>query len=77
MTPIVDGLDEEFAGQLTVYQLNAAEAAVITLQGQYGVRGHPSFALIDENGAVSDRFLGPQTESTLRTAINKLLTASD
>ena len=43
MTPIVDGLDEEFAGQLTVYQLNAAEAAVITLQGQYGVRGHPSF----------------------------------
>lgn len=73
MEPIVNGLSEEFDGQLNFYRLNAAEPAVVTLQGQYGVRGHPSIALIDMNGAVTDRFLGPQSEADLRAAVLALL----
>ena len=73
MAPIVNGLDEEFNGQLNVYRLNAAEPTVVSLQGQYGVRGHPSIALIDASGAVADRFLGPQSEADLRAAILALV----
>lgn len=69
MTPIVNGLAEEFEGQLTVYQLNAADPANVQLQNQYGLRGHPAFAVLDENGRLLQTFLGPQPEATLRQVI--------
>jgi hypothetical protein len=69
----VNGLNEEFGGQINVYQLNAADPSVISLQGQYGVRGHPSFALIDAAGAVTARFLGPPSEAELRAAVEALV----
>ena len=67
--PIVNGLEERYAGQVTVVRLNANEETNSRLQAEYGVRGHPSFVVLDSNNSVSDRFLGPQEEATLRTAM--------
>lgn len=72
MTPIVNGLADDYADTLNVYRLNAAEPDVLALQQQYGVRGHPSFALLDSDGMVMQRFLGPQDEQLLREAIEAL-----
>ena len=73
MTPIVNGLEEEFAGQVAVVSLNAAEVANEELMQSYGLRGHPSFAVLDENGRVSQTYFGPQEQETLRIAISNML----
>ncbi len=73
MTPIVDGLEEEFAGQLTVSRLNAADPETVQLQQAYGLRGHPSFAVVDGNGTPSQIFVGLQSEDDLRDAIINML----
>lgn len=69
MMPIVDGLEQEFFGQVAVIRLDAALATNIDLQAQYGMRGHPTFVVLDNNGRVTARFVGPQTAETLRAAI--------
>jgi thioredoxin-like negative regulator of GroEL len=73
MTPIVNGLEEEFSGQLTVLQLNAAEIENAQLMQEYGVRGHPSFAILTANGRLLQTFLGPQTKEVLRGEILAIL----
>ena len=67
--PIVNGLEDEFRGQVAVRRLDADEGTNSQLQREYGVQGHPSFVVLDGNGAVVDRFFGPQDEATLRAAI--------
>lgn len=69
MMPIVDGLDVEFEGEVSVYQLDSGQPTNAELQNQWGVRGHPSFAILDHNGRVVQRFFGPQPEAILRQAI--------
>ena len=69
MMPIVDGLESEFAGEVAIIRLNAAEPANVQLQQQYSLRGHPSFAVLDGNDGVVQVFIGPQTEETLRAAL--------
>ena len=69
MMPIVDGLEDDFKGQVSVLQLNAGQATNARLQAQYGLRGHPSFAIIDKNGRIIERYFGPQSEKVLRDAV--------
>ncbi|GAB4151127.1 MAG: hypothetical protein Fur0021_14770 [Candidatus Promineifilaceae bacterium] len=69
MTPIVNGLEAEFANRVAVIRLNAAAPYVVAQQTAYGVRGHPSFVVLDAHGQPQHRFLGPQSAETLRTAI--------
>lgn len=67
--PIVDGLEAEFEGNVAVLRLTADEAANARLQAQYGLRGHPAFAVVDGQGRISQTFVGPQTAATLRPAM--------
>ena len=69
MMPIVDGLEEEFGGKVTVSRLDAAEPENARLQAQYGVRGHPAFVFLDKDGRIVVSFLGPQEEFVLRLAM--------
>ena len=77
MKPIVDGLESEFAGQANVMQLDANEVENAQLQQQYGLRGHPTFAVIDQNGRVAQTFIGPQTEDVLHEAITAVITETN
>ena len=77
MSPIVDGLESDFAGRARVVQLDANEAENAKLQEQYGLRGHPTFAVLDRNGRVVQTFIGPQTEEVLRAALTAVSTAAD
>ena len=71
--PIVDGLEEEFAGRLQVVKLNAADPENDRLQAQWGLRGHPTFAVLDEEGTIVTRFTGPQPAETLRSAMTQVV----
>ena len=69
--PIVDGLEEEFAGEVAVVRLDAASNSGAALQTYYGVRGHPSFAVLDADEDVLARFYGRQSVDTLRVAMEE------
>jgi thioredoxin-like negative regulator of GroEL len=77
MTPIVDGLAVEFEGKVSIVQLDAAQAANATLQDQWGLRGHPSFVVLDEDGRATERFFGPQPDVVLRQAIEAVVSKQD
>ena len=70
--PIVNGLEEEFAGEIEVVRLDAAGSGGAALQSYYDVRGHPSFAVLDAEGDVLARFYGPQSAETLRNALEQV-----
>lgn len=67
--PAVSRLEEEFAGEVNVIRLDADEENNTRLQATYGLRGHPSFVVLDNNNRVTDRFFGPQEENTLHAAM--------
>ena len=69
MMPIVDGLAREFMDQAAVLQLDANETENARLQQQFGVRGHPSFVVLDGNGRALQTFIGPQTAEILHEAL--------
>lgn len=70
--PIVNGLEDEFAGDVAVIRLNAADRNNAAIQSRYGLRGHPSFAVLDSEGEVADSFFGPQSAETLRAAMDNV-----
>jgi len=72
MAPIVNGLSEEFEERASVFQLNAAQSTNARLQADFGLRGHPSFAVLDKDGLVTNRFFGPQSENVLREAMEMI-----
>ena len=69
MIPIVDRLGEEFEGRVSALQLDAAEAINARLQAEFGLRGHPSFVVLDNEDRVIQRFFGPQTDMVLRQSM--------
>jgi thioredoxin-like negative regulator of GroEL len=77
MEPIVDGLEKEFAGQITVARLDADEEENGQLQQQYGLRGHPTFAVLDRNGRVVQTFIGPQAEGVLHEALTAVIAVTN
>ena len=69
MTPIVNGLESDFEGQASVLQLDANVADNAELQQQFGMRGHPTFVVLDANDRPAQTFIGPQTEEVLHEAL--------
>lgn len=69
MMPIVDRLEEAFEGQVSIVRLDAGQSANLELQDQWGLRGHPSFAVLDGDGRITERFFGPQPEALLLESI--------
>ena len=73
----MNGLENEFAGDAKVIQLNANEAENARLQQQFGMRGHPTFAIIDTTGRPAQTFIGPQTTEVLREALTAVIEAAN
>lgn len=73
MIPIVDGLATEFEGPITVLKLDASLPENEKLQASYGLRGHPTFLVLDWKGHVTAQFIGPQAVETLQTAIQNVV----
>jgi hypothetical protein len=69
MQPIVHGLETEFAGQLVVEWLDANTEAGRAAMNTYGLRGHPSYALVDAEGSVLWTAFGPLPADQLRQVV--------
>lgn len=70
MTPIVNGLESDFARQVTVVRLNVSDPGVEELQMQYGGRGHSFFAVVDNDGQLAELYFGPQPAKILDAAMD-------
>ena len=68
MEPIVNGLEQEFSGQLQVMRLDADDPVNEQLMQDLGLRGHPSFAVIDAQG----HSLRKPCEKPCKTCLSKL-----
>ena len=69
----MDGIEAEFVGKATFVRLDVDQLENEDIQAGYGVRGHPSVVILDENGQVVDRFFGVETAVTLREALNDVV----
>ncbi|MEZ4592152.1 MAG: hypothetical protein R3D55_13570 [Chloroflexota bacterium] len=69
----MDGLEAEFGDEVNFARLNAVEPAVLQLQQTYGLRGHPSVAILAADGEVAARYFGPETAETLRGELTAVL----
>lgn len=73
MQPIVNGLEEEFAGQLAFERIDANTKEGAARMKVYGLRGHPSYAIVDPEGNLL-WFLSGQTDAErLRQTIRRWL----
>ena len=72
MEPIVNGLETEFDGTVVFEQLNATDERRRTAMNAYSLRGHPSYVLLDGDGALSWHYSGPIDEPSLRAKLTEL-----
>ncbi len=77
MTPVVNGLQSQFEGQVAFTILNAAFGEGKDAFEAYKLPGHPSYVLLNPSGEVMWRAFGPQTDSSLESAIGDALATSN
>ena len=73
MTPIVDGIEQKYAGQLVVKRVNAVEGNGPDIMEAYNIPGHPVTLLFDQTGTEVRRFVGPDTVENIEQAIEQML----
>ena len=71
MTPIVNGLEREFDTRMAFQRLDANTNEGQSLLRFYGLRGHPSYAIVDTQGEKLWSGMGEIPESILRTQVEK------
>ncbi|WP_420631026.1 hypothetical protein [Candidatus Leptofilum sp.] len=69
----MNGLEAEFGEQFDFVRLNAADAEIVQLQQNYGLRGHPAVAVLDESEVVVARYFGPESFETLQAVLEGLI----
>ena len=70
--PIVNGLEAEYAS-IKFYRFDANAPANQGIQNDLQLRGHPSVALISEDGEVVGRFFGSQPAERLKPELDELV----
>jgi hypothetical protein len=73
MQPIVYGLEEEYGEDLTFDRVNANLEPGRTLLRTYGLRGHPSYVIVDPEGKSLWSATGLLSKDLLRTEIRQSL----
>lgn len=83
LKPVVDGIRRDYEGRalVRVYQLDRLQdypegEAVRALGARLGVRGTPTFVILDREGNAVRRFAGPTSGGSLRKALDQALEAT-
>ena len=73
MSPIVDGLEQQFNDQIVVKRVNAGVGDGPAIMETYRIPGHPVTMIIDSQGNETIRLIGPQSKETLVEELQKIL----
>lgn len=73
MKPVVDGLQQEYAGRITfaVYEDVDADAEGSALADAHGVSAVPTMMLVSPDGAEVERWVGARPADELRQAFDE------
>jgi thioredoxin-like negative regulator of GroEL len=71
----VHGLEAEYGDQINFVYLDANLPQNEQVQQGFGLRGHPTVALLDQNGRLAQTFFGPQTAEQLRSTLQEISSA--
>jgi hypothetical protein len=77
MTPIVDGLEDQYQDQIAFIRLDANSKDGGETFRFYGLLGHPSYVLLNPAGEVLWKGVGEQTAAALNVEIEKHIAPSD
>ena len=69
--PIVDGIEEEYRGKLTMIRINVQEAGFQPLLARYNFQFTPTFILFDSGGREVLRSVGSINPEELRRAFEE------
>jgi hypothetical protein len=69
MQPIVNGLESEYEDQVTFLSLDANTEDGRAMMIEYGLRGHPSYAIVGEDGRVRWTGVGQLSAEQLRQSL--------
>jgi thioredoxin-like negative regulator of GroEL len=73
MDPIVDGLEDKYAGAFKIVRVNVGDREGTQLARAYGCIGQPAFVLFDSSGEQVRRLIGAQTVETFEQEIEQIL----
>lgn len=73
MTPVVNGLEATFGGQVDIRLLDAASGQGKRLFQDYRLPGHPSYVILDTQGEVLWRAFGPQSAGALEAGVEQAI----
>lgn len=69
----MDGLEEQYGGQLTVKRINAGVGDGPTIMKAYRILGHPTLLIFDRSGREVERLLGPQPVELIEQTLQQIL----
>jgi thiol-disulfide isomerase/thioredoxin len=75
MAPIVDGLEQEYGGQIAVQRVNADKGDGPAIMRKYQILGHPTLLIFDNQRQEVQRLLGPQPVHDIEILLQKVLNA--
>lgn len=67
------GLEAEYGDQINFVYLDAALPENEQVQQVYGLRGHPTVAVLDKDGRLVQTFFGSQTADQLRPTLQAII----
>lgn len=68
MTPIVDGLEQEYSGRVAIVRLNTDDPANAEAESVYQSRYQPYYVLLDRDGQVVESWLSRQEKEAFDAA---------
>lgn len=72
MNPIIEELEQEYAGKITVEKINVDAPENQALVAKYQVMAMPTY-FVEKDNQVVEQFVGAQSKKTLVDSINKAL----
>jgi hypothetical protein len=72
MSPIVDGLAQDYGDRVAFQRLNARQEGE-KLFRQYGLRGHPAYVVLGRKGQVVWQQIGEVSHQGLEDALRQVL----
>jgi thioredoxin-like negative regulator of GroEL len=77
MEPIVDGLEEKYAGDFKIVRIDVDTSQGKQLAREHGCIGQPAYVFFDRSGEQVRRLMGAQTAETFEQEIERILEQND
>lgn len=75
MSPIVDGLEQQYQGQIAVQRINAIAGDGPAIMKTYHILGHPTVLIFDRQGQEVKRLMGVQPAEEIENVLKEVLKA--